>query len=659
MVQDAVTLRRQINDIFKSSGLLSKKLSGFHYRRSQKEMALLVSEAIASMGNIAVVEAATGIGKSIAYLVPVFLYNKRTIISTANLYLQDQLINKDIPFVADLLDSKAQVSVLKGRRNYLCLLKLKLYGNDMLSENDGFIKSLKEWSQVTTTGELSEIKMLAGNKEIAKFTVGSEDCLGKKCEEYDNCFAYKQRAKAAKADIVIVNHDVLLQDLLLKEKNQVGLLSSADCYIVDEAHQLHDKAVSAFGSDISSKELKRIYEDTARWVLTNSDVRLARTALLNSSEAIFNRLEKMNMAVLNYDKLQDTLFQNTSSDSSEGSIWNALKVSIHSLQQALAQMPNANESIAGPLYALDALYEKIDGYFDNDKNIARYARVGKSEFHLLSAPLSVAHEYQYRIKEHLPEASWIYTSATLSVGGNFDSFRRQMGYSHDVIEGIYPSPFSLKKCAVIYIDKDLPHPQHHRRAFIREYIKLSAQLIQENNGSTLMLFSSNENLQEGYRLLETELRHCDPPFLLLRQKSAAAKHLVQQFISQPRAVLLGMKQFTEGLDIVGRNLSLVMIDKVPFASPADPLYQQRIEWFKNNERDPFTQLQIPDAVLALKQAVGRLIRSEGDHGVICFGDSRLADKGWGKLVIKEFDAYRRAKTIESVITFIKKHQATE
>ena len=648
MPTDIIKFRSEINDIFKENGRLQQKLTNFYYRKSQQEMALLIAEAIASGDKVAMIEAATGIGKSFAYLIPALIYNKRTIVSTANLYLQDQLVNKDIPWILDFLKSSSKIMVLKGRRNYLCLQKLKLKRADLFDANSNYIDGLIEWSEVTSTGDLSEIKSLASSSELAKFTVSSEECLGRNCDFYDNCFLYKQRSKALKSNFLVVNHDILLQDLLLREKNQVGILPQAECYIVDEAHHLHDKATKTFSKEISSAEIKRICDTTKILAQSSEPVRYALSQVSSANEYLINQLVSRNTKIIRYDLLQDLLHQNHA--------WKRLTVAIKELASELAQLHDNIEKTTIPLLMLNSVLEQMDDYFIDNTPHAKYCVISQSEYRLISSPLSVAKEYQTKIKEYLPAASWIYTSATLSVGGKLDSYRSQLGYTTDVIEGIFPSPFDLKKKAMLYAPKDLPDPYKNYRQYMIEYISLCAKLIIKNNGSALMLFSSKDNLKLGHTLLQAELEKCDPPFDLLLQNSEPSRQLVRKFVSSQKSVLMGMKQFTEGLDIVGKNLSLVMIDKVPFFSPIDPLYQQRIEWYRTNIGEPFINLQLPDAILILKQAVGRLIRSEDDYGVVVFGDSRIGQKNWGKIVLKEFSDYKKAKTSKSVITFINKYQ---
>jgi ATP-dependent DNA helicase DinG len=610
---------QDLDEVFGPRGPLARSLPGFTPRRSQLAMAQRIARAIDNRAPL-VVEAGTGTGKTFAYLVPALLSGKRVLISTGTRTLQDQLFNKDLPLVAGAIGVPARVALLKGRSNYLCTYRLKQSGaqRSLTGTRDRTLTRVERWAAVTRTGDLAEVPDLGDAHPLwPQITSTRENCLGARCPDIGRCHVMDARRKAIEADVVIVNHHLLLADLALKEDGFGDLLGAADAVILDEAHQIPDLATQFFGTRFGSRQVELLVRD-ARQEL--AQVRAPGAAL----SVEFGAVEKSLAALAE-------IFRATQRPN-----WLAadtpLADAAHDLSQALRDLTAAlNEQSREPGVAqCSARASELAARLDeiahaDDTEGARSVELTQRGFSLSLLPFDVAGRFSKMAGD--TRAAWVFTSATLSVGEDFAHFTSRLGLD-DAETLAIPSPFDFESQALLYLPTKLPDPSAptHTNAVV----DLAVPLIEVSAGGAFVLFTSHRALQRAAQLFRdrwTELAD----FPLLVQGEAPREHLLRRFRESGNAVLLGTASFWEGVDVKGDALRLVIIEKLPFSSPDDALTKARIEHLKANGGNAFREFQLPEAALTLKQGVGRLIRSESDRGVVVICDPRLVDKPYGRV----------------------------
>ncbi|MES9971327.1 MAG: ATP-dependent DNA helicase [Candidatus Thiodiazotropha sp.] len=613
----------EIAEIFGPDGWLATRIEGFSYRPQQQEMAQAVGRVM-DQGGVLICEAGTGTGKTFAYLVPALMSGLKTIISTGTKNLQDQLFHRDLPMVRQSLSSPVATALLKGRANYLCIHRLENSLHEELhltKEQLGHLQMIREWSTGTKSGDIAEMKQVPEEATIwPHVTSTTDNCLGQECSAYSTCHLMEARKRAQEADLVVINHHLLCADMALKGEGFGELLPSADCYILDEAHQLPDIAGNFFGDSISGRQLLELARDTV--------TEYHREA--NDLPEIPERAERLQQATRDL-RLAFGLEQRRGAWS-EVAENPSVTAHLDKVLEAIDQLAQTLRAVEGRGKGLDSCCERCESALqrlhdiqeNDDSESIRWFETHRQSFRLNVTPLEIAGIFQSVMQEH--RASWVFTSATLAVGGSFEHFSKQLGLS-EAETHCWDSPFDYPQQAVWYVPKDLPEPNSPK--FNRAVSDLSIPILQASGGRAFLLYTSHKALQEAAEYLKEKLNY---PMLV--QGTAPRTELVEQFRKLGNAVLLGTSSFWEGIDVRGEALSCVIIDKLPFASPGDPVLQARIEALRKQGGNPFMAYQLPQAAIALKQGAGRLIRDEKDRGVLALCDPRLLNKPYGKIFIR-------------------------
>jgi len=625
------------------TGALSETLEGFSPRPQQQAMADRVSQAIED-GSVLVTEAGTGVGKTFAYLVPAILSGKRVIIATGTKNLQDQLFHEDLPLVRKALGVPVTTALLKGRANYLCSerLRMNLMAGDSSSRRHLHdLELVNDWAGRTLTGDIAEVDDVEeGSMVWPLVTSTTENCLGQECEDYADCFVLKARREAQAADLVVINHHLLFADMALKEQGFGDILPGADVFIIDEAHQLPEVAGGFFGESVTSRQLYNLVADVQKEHLKESgalsdlpdslakleksvaDLRLTMGHTgqrLSWGELRSNERFHEYLVVLtkNLGNLREWL--SVAADRGKG-LDNCYR-------RTLGLLERLNHMDARPDPEGDRgdnTQNGLDEDTEDTVDYVRWADTTRRGFGLHSTPLDIAAIFQANMQEM--DASWVFTSATLAVGERFDHFSHRLGLQ-DPDTQFLGSPFDYKNNALLYLPENLPDPSDP--AYTREVCSQALPVIEAAQGRTFLLFTSHRALRIAAEFIAD---HVTYPILV--QGEAPKQRLLKDFRTHGNAVLLGTASFWEGVDVRGSALSCVIIDKLPFASPGDPVLQARLNTMKKRGMNPFPEFQLPHAVVVLKQGVGRLIRDVTDTGVLMLCDPRLRSKSYGKVFLR-------------------------
>ncbi len=630
-----------IGELFGDEGALAAVISGYKPRDAQIEMAEQIAHAIESQQNL-IAEAGTGTGKTFAYLIPAIVSRKKVIVSTGTKNLQDQLFNKDLPLIRKALTRYPfKASLLKGRANYLCTYRLEQALNSAFGYSQDDAKSLahiKAWSKRTKTGDVSEVADVNDGDPIwFNATSTPDNCLGQNCPDSADCFLIKARKQAQEADIVIVNHHLLCADWSIRETGFGELLPDAEVVVIDEAHQLADTASNFLGVTISGKQLVDLADDSLAEYFTDAkDMPDLRTAC----EDLQHEVKDLRLAFgleLRRGDWQEIV------DNPK------ISAALESLQKQLARLTNELERASVRSKGLESCFDRAEALdmqletLINDQDgqwIKWYETYGKS-FTLSRTPLDIAKEFRSFMNRH--QATWIFTSATLSVANNFVHFSKNLGLSGALSQS-WESPFDYPNQALFYHPRGLPQPSDPE--FTDKIIEFVVPVLEASRGRAFFLFTSHRALQRAAQLLEGRI---DYPLLVQGTKSKGV--LLEQFKQLGHAVLLATASFWEGVDVRGDALSCVIIDKLPFASPGDPVLKARLAAMEQQGRNPFFEHQLPSAIIMLRQGVGRLIRDVEDRGVLMVCDPRLLKKTYGQLFLDSVPAMKRSRDIADVQQF--------
>ena len=646
----------ELEDIFGEGGPLQRALPGFNVRRQQVHMAERVAAALARR-EILTVEAGTGTGKTFAYLVPALLSGARVLVSTGTRTLQDQLYAKDLPLVGAAIGRPAKVALLKGRTNYLCRHRLEQSAgparNDMLAR-------IRSWSRTTRSGDLAEVTGLADSHPVwAQVTSTRDNCLGTRCPQFSSCHVALARRQALDADIVIVNHHLLLADLALKEDGFGDLLGAADAIILDEAHQIPDLAAQFFGAHVSSRRIESLLDE--------AQAELAKPTGLTQEahEHVVSAVHSVRSCVGH--------IYGMSADGVGRIAWTQANAPIvevvHDLAHAVAALAQAlraagEETAAGALgnrtAELAASLERIGaiGELEGARSLEFTSSPGAlplagtgfgGRFALSLLPFDIAARFQALIAAH--PCSWVFTSATLSLGEDFTPFTGRLGLDGCTTLKI-DSPFDYERQSLLYLPAQMPLPTAPQ--FLPAVMDVALELIEASRGGAFVLFTSHRALAAAAALW----RRQGPKtagYRLLVQAEAPREQLLREFREDGSAVLLGTTSFWEGVDVKGSALRLVVIEKLPFASPDDPLVRARVEHLEATGRSAFREYQLPEAALALKQGVGRLIRSEEDFGAVAICDPRLTGRGYGKVFLAALPPMSVTRDRQTAVDFLLRH----
>ncbi|MGC9422900.1 ATP-dependent DNA helicase [Vibrio sp.] len=634
---------------FSQHGALGKAIPGFQGRQAQVDMAKAVANAIEQQSQL-VVEAGTGTGKTFAYLVPALLSGKKIIISTGSKNLQEQLFHRDLPLMINALGFHGQVALLKGRANYLCLDRLS---RQMIeSHNNGSDPTLltqlvkvRSWSSETKTGDLGECDALPEDSLIIPtITSTNDNCLGKECPSYQDCFVSKARRKAMDAEVVVVNHHLFFADLAIKETGFGELIPEADVFIFDEAHQLPDIASQYFGQSVSSRQIQELAKDIEISYRTEAkDMRQLQKIgdkLLQSA---------MDLRIL----LGDCGFRGNWRDAMASV---AIARQIERLQESLDFAIDVLKLALGRSQLLDAAFERANSIKGRIERVCDVSVTGYSywfdttprHFSLHITPLSVADKFQEQIT--LKEGAWIFTSATLAVQDDFSHFTHRLGLEPREQFSL-PSPFDYQQQARLCVPRYLPEPNSPGVA--DQLVRMLAPVIEQNQGRCFFLCTSHSMMRE----LGERFRACLTLPVLLQGETSKQKTLAE-FMELGNALLVATGAFWEGIDVRGDALSCVIIDKLPFTAPDDPLLKARIEDCRLRGGDPFVQVQLPEAVITLKQGVGRLIRDQKDKGALIICDNRLVTRDYGGVFLASLPPIPRTRDLEVVKDFLQSQSET-
>ena len=635
---DVAARRRQVAEAFAPDGPLARSVPGFVARPSQCEMALAVFDAIVERGTL-VAEAGTGTGKTFAYLVPALLAGGKVLLSVGTKTLQDQVFDKDLRTVSRALGVLTDAVLLKGRQNYICLHRLERAVGDGLHETReaaGHLRTLSRFARVSATGDRAELSTVPETAGIWHAVTSTQDnCLGAACPQFEPCFVYRARRRALSAQVIVVNHHLFLADMVLRDERFGELLPAVDTVVLDEAHHLPRIGAEFFGEGWSLAQVAELASDTlaaglhaardgAPWIdLTRSleqAARAARASLAHAGLSIGARIA--------LERLEDR---------------QELQAALGGLNQRAGELNAALERNAGRDPELDLLMPRLQrlrallhdwheavgtqGAEHCADGVVRWisASAAGAQFH--ATPLSIRESF-LRARERTAQA-WILTSATLTVASRFDAFLGEIGLNATTRR--WDSPFDFGAQALLYLPDPLPSPGSER--FAEEVADAAWPVIRASGGRAFVLCATLKAVDRVAARLQHHMRTSGTEFPLLVQGQGTRRNLLQSYRGVAGAVLVGSISFWEGIDVRGDALSLVVIDKLPFAPPDDPLVQARIRQLRAEGRNAFVEYQLPQAVTLLKQGAGRLIRDERDRGVLMILDGRLFSKSYGKIVL--------------------------
>ena len=641
--------------IFGEGGTFARELPGFHFRPQQLAMAQAVARTIAARGQL-VAEAGTGTGKTFAYLVPALLYGGKVIVSTGTKTLQDQLYERDLPMVRDALRVPVTIALLKGRANYVCHYHLERASHeDRLPSRDDarHLQKIIAFSRATQRGDRAELADVPEHATIWPLVTSTRDnCLGQNCAYHADCFVLKARRDALDADVVVVNHHLFFADVMLRDEGVSELLPNCNTVVLDEAHQLPDTATLFFGEQLGGGQLAELARD--------AEV-VARTAardvpqLPDAAAELVPAIQRLRLAAgSSPGKLTRDVAM-----AREGfaEALDGLAAALDRLDTELGHFAERGEELALLARRAEEAARQVarwrDGHAaipdgpEEDGDWIRWIDVTSYGFVLQASPLSVAPLFRRQVET--TAKAWIFTSATLAVGRDFSLYTGQLGLEHAATEA-WDSPFDYSTQALLYVPRGLPPPNSldHTDAVV----DAALPLLRASGGRAFLLFTTLRAVARARERLAAAFEREGLDYPLLVQGEGSKSELLVRFRQLGNAVLLGSASFWEGVDVPGDALSLVVIDKLPFSPPDDPLLAARLDRLKADGGNPFMEWQLPQAAIALKQGAGRLIRTETDRGVLMICDPRLVDKPYGRRIWQALPPMLRTRDQADAVDFL-------
>jgi len=603
-------------------GPFARRVEGFAARSGQAQMAARIEQAIADQ-TVLVAESGTGTGKTFAYLVPALLSGRKVLISTGTRNLQDQLFHRDLPRAIEVLGIPVRTALLKGRSNYLCLYRLERAGAEarFRSRRDGEILArIRDWSARTASGDISELGDVPEDAEVWPWVTSTpENCLGSKCEHYDSCHVNRARRNALAADVLVVNHHLFFADLALREEGFGQILPGAEAVIFDEAHQLPEVATNFFGLHLSAHQLDSLCDDTRAEEIREQS---AVPGLASAADRVNKAVSDLRLA-FGVDPSRGPWDVATARAGFRPAL-DELRTRLTDLTNLLDRAADRGPGLAGCFRRASACLDRLLMLCESTpSDYVPWFETTTRGFQLRLTPLDVANPFRACMADQ--PRGWVLTSATLAVDGSFDHFTQQLGLE-EADTAIWASPFDYEHQSLLYLPRDLPEPS--APDYTERLLKIVHPVLQASQGSAFLLFTSHRALRIASEWLVERVSY---PVLI--QGTAPRAELLDRFRELGNAVLLGTGSFWEGVDVRGDALRLVVIDKLPFATPDDPVLQARAAAMQEAGQNPFTGFQLPNAAIALKQGAGRLIRDTHDHGVLVLGDPRLLSKGYGKVFL--------------------------
>ena len=635
----------KLNFIFSEKGSLAEGIPGYRTRQQQLEMALAIENAIQENKQL-VAEAGTGTGKTFAYLVPALLSGGKVIVSTGTKTLQDQLFHRDLPAVRDALKVPVTVEMLKGRANYVCHFHLERSANEgrfVSREDANYIHVIRNFVENTKTGDKAELIEVPENATIWPSVTSTRDnCMGQECNFYKDCFVMDARKRALAADVVVVNHHLFFADVMLRDEGVSELLPSANTVIFDEAHQLPEVAGLFFGEDVSTSQLLELARDAeAEYITTAKDC----PALQEAANALEKSVRDFRLVFA---------YEGSRMPVKKALALKNFEAAYVEMQAKLQALTNVLETQAPRDPALENCWQRGAGLMvqlqrwlaAENANLVRWVEVFTQSVQLHATPLSVAEAFSKQLNAS-PRA-WIFTSATLAVKSDFSHYIGQMGLSN-ANTGYWESPFDYGKQALFYVPENMPEP--NSPGYSAAVAAVALPVIQASGGRTFVLCTSLRAMREIHALFKEAFEQNGIEYPLMMQGESSRSELLERFRKRGNAVLVGSQSFWEGVDVRGEALSCVIIDKLPFAPPDDPVLAARIDKMNEEGKNAFMEYQLPYAVITLKQGAGRLIRDEADSGVLMICDPRLISKPYGRRIWQSLPPFKRTRFLAEVQAF--------
>ena len=635
-----------IQDILGPDGLLAQSLQGFEYRSSQTRMARLIQESLQEE-TPAIVEAGTGTGKTFGYLVPLVLCNKKVVISTGTKNLQEQVYFKDLPLLKEATGLDIDAMIMKGRKNYLCLHRYHQYfaqASLLKTETQRVRKKLDKWLETTKFADRAELQWLTDKDPLwDALSSTSEQCMGPNCMYQNDCFLGRLRGKAARTRIIIVNHHLFFADMKVKKGGFGEIIPRFQVALFDEAHNIEEIATAYLGERLSTNQIIGLASDLEQAAkgLRDKD-RLLLKKGINTLRISSERLR----ALFSGREEKGRLDNHTLSVIEEGPA-RELRLGLKDIGEVLRNDDFQLQPLAVRTSDLDRLLEQV--LRTRDAEWLNWYERRKKSLVLYASPLEISE----RMTELLYEKTRtvVFTSATLSTNGTFDYIRSRLGLRENALEGIYPSHFDFKGQSLMYIPRDLPGPGSPD--FAPEAANRILDILKRTKGRALVLFTSYYNLNLVFRQLQGNL-----PYTILRQGDAPRSLLLEEFRLDTHSILLATGSFWQGVDVPGESLSCLIIDKLPFDSPAEPLVAARIDSIRGRGGNPFMEYQVPSAVISLKQGLGRLIRKNSDMGILSILDIRILASRYGRLFLDSLPSIPVSNELTDIDRFFKTDNAS-
>jgi ATP-dependent DNA helicase DinG len=641
-----------MHDVFGPGGLLERSMiGGYEHRPAQLEMAEVVHDAFTEKHH-AVVEAGTGTGKTLAYLLPAICSGRRVVISTATKSLQEQLYQKDIPFLQKHFAPELKVAVMKGRSNFLCRVKAHQMADQPmlkgLEEIDAF-RQINDWAKLTETGDRAELTFLSDDSDLwGRLDARRDACSGQKCPEFNQCFVTAMHQRAKDADLIIVNHHLFFADLALKQDDFGSILPEYSAVVFDEAHEMEDVASDYFGRQISNyrfEELSRDVDQTLRMLRVGSAALLRRTQRIRERSREFFDTFAPRDGRFPFTRPERAAFLETNREP-----YDALTTALKGLETEFAALTQKPEELTRLARRSFELRQELSFLFEsNEKNFVYwYERRNKGVF-LAATPIDVSQILRERLFETFDTV--VLTSATLTVGGRFEFIRQRVGLDHTK-ERSLPPEFDWAKQALLYTPRSIPDVRNP--GFGSAAADEIVNLLELSQGRAFCLFTSYSQMRDLFERVRNRVS-----FPLLLQGTAPRSVLLERFKNTPGAVLFATSSFWQGVDVPGDQLSCVIVDRLPFAVPSDPIVAARVSALQEEGRNPFAEFQVPQAVLALKQGFGRLIRAKTDRGVLALLDSRIERMPYGKIFLESLPQYATTHDLRDVERFFQQGQQVQ
>ncbi len=608
-------------------------------------MAEAIAQAIRTQGQL-IAEAGTGTGKTLAYLVPALLSGGKVIISTGTKTLQDQLYQRDLPLVRDALKIPVSVALLKGRGNYVChhhLARTSAGGTVATLADVRYLKRIEAFARTSTTGDRGELADVPESAAIwSDVTSTRDNCLGSECPNYAECFVMNARKQALAADIVVVNHHLFFADVMLRDEGLNELLPACNTVILDEAHQLPDTATLFFGEEVSGGQMGELARDAEV-----EGLRAARdyAPLPDAAQGLALALRRFRLA-LGETQGKAPRAEVTQRPGFEAAL-DALAAATDVLATELGRQAERSDELAQCASRAADIAQRLARWRDrDDPEWVRWVDIGATSWQLRASPLSIAEIFSKQVTD--TARAWIFTSATLAIGGDFSLYQRELGLT-EAATGCWESPFDYANQALLYLPRELPQPNSFEHT--DAVVEAALPVLRASGGRAFLLFTTLRALARARESLQAAIEREGLDFPLLAQGEGSRTELLTRFRRLGNAVLLGSQSFWEGVDVQGEALSLVVIDKLPFAPPDDPLFAARLARIASEGGNPFMDYQLPQAAIDLKQGAGRLIRSESDRGVLMICDRRLVDKPYGRRIWQALPPMRRTRELRDVVEF--------